>query len=58
MRHVKLAIAKTYNNKKKNHSKSNIPKNVFLEYVYITANHSFININFVIFFSYINIKVV
>jgi hypothetical protein len=47
MRPVILAIEKTYNNKK-NHSKSNIPKNIFLEYVYITKNHSFININFVI----------
>ena len=38
MRPIKLAIEKTYNNKKKNHSKINIPKKVHLElYVYITT---------------------
>ena len=30
MRPIKLAIAKTYNNNNKKHSKSNIPKNIFL----------------------------
>ena len=38
MRHVRLLIEKTYNNKKEE-MKSNIPLHVFLElYVYITKN--------------------
>ena len=44
MRPVRLAITTTYNNKN-NHSKINIPKNVFLEYIYITK-YLFINISF------------
>ena len=57
MRLVRLAIANTY---KKMHSKSNIPKRVYLEYVSITTtkHRSISNFNYAIFIFHINIKMV
>ena len=53
----------TYNSKniqqqKKNHSKSNIPKHVFIECVSTTTNHSFIKINSALSTFHISMKIV
>ena len=41
-----------------NHSKSKIPKHVFIEYVYTITKHSLININSNIISFHIRIKIV